>query len=310
MLTTPEIIFEHNTISACGIGIIAFSDLPDLSDKSNNSLSAYNVKLPKVSPIKTQRSFVSGSWRFNGNIIAGSTDGMTSVAGFYIAHITMFGPSKNGGGLTIEIENNVVENHILGLYIINTGNMVCQLSENTLRMNVLSLYVMSDDPVGNAVLNLNITDNQLLTNYGLGISVDSYHALHAAITGNTIDGGFFGIDLSAPDFEHVFVHHNKILNIIDFGINASIRHHYLKNIPLHLDASCNWWGSADPSVVQGLAIGDVNVFPYLLTDITDPSIEGYDCGGQPPLIPLSNVALIVAMMLMAGFMTRRLIYRS
>ena len=221
----------------------------------------------------------------NAGIAAGANPGTRGpetiiVGGFYVtAAATIDGfQIKNGSSsgsiincITAATSGITVLNSILqdvtgsqnnGLETTSGTNNLT-LTNNTITNNWRGIYL---NPGSGHTLTGNLID----ANNGVGVGIGSDGQSNLSLTGNIISNHTLeGWGISAVG-ANVVAHQNRFYN---YGI--SLAHYGGQTI----DATCNWWGSAEYSEIFSDVSGKVTYVPFLPTDAIDPLATS--CTGGP-----------------------------
>jgi hypothetical protein len=304
-VATPYIVVEDNDVNNSYIGFLGLG-IPLQSEdvtKSASAIPQINIKLPVISPLKTNKTMNAGIWEFNNNHFdADETFDITGAVAIVIQNFTgVLGPAKNGQPFDVKISGNEVQSIGLGLYIINMSAGSYEVAGNIFSDNTLGLIVQNSAEAG---MMLDVHDNDFIDNFFVGMSLFNMETINADISQNLFEGNFVGLSLLSEDLTTITVNNNKFINNVEYGIRIEDPLPIgLKNdSSTSLDATCNWWGTIDPTLIAAMVGGDVEVYPYLFSAITDPEDPAFMCGYQDvAMIPLSNHGLLLSILLITGF---------
>jgi len=226
---------------------------------------------------------VEGGTTIEGNLLLNNENGIRAKAKDVIIRnntITAGGAytgiSGSSGDGTVTIENNVIGN---GFYIGILTHSQAVIRSNTISHNEFGIFCGSK---GSAIIELNRIDNN-----DVGIHVLS----QASITNNTIANS--GTAVLLENVSSVNINFNNIEDSRQHSI-------YLEETTGNVDATNNWWGTADPQAINltihdykyDFDLGRVDFVPFL----TEPNPEEMSTP-----IPEFPSWLLVPLFLMATF---------
>lgn len=305
-LSTPYLTVEDNTIKSL-FGMYVLSSQLGLSDKSTSpnarlsDVSMPAIKMPVANPSKSNKSFEGGNWAFVDNQFGG---GMTKEISGFFGLMAVHNPYENSvikvdPSLVVQLSDNTFQGLLFGAYLVNLGKGEYSVFDNDFTHNVHGLILENEEE---GEMTTNIYDNGFVSNNLIGIGLENSGQVVAHVYQNLLQANGIGIEVRSGDFSSVFINNNTIVDNTEYGVGAFLHpEEVTKNDPALLDATCNWWGTIDPIAIQGMFGGYVEASPYLLTNVRDPADPAYNCGGLFALLPLSNGALVITLLLMTGF---------
>jgi hypothetical protein len=303
IVATSFIVVEDNEVNNCLIGFFGFGlPPPGGVAKSASPIPQINIKLPVISPLKTNKYMIGGTWEFNNNHF-GTNEELGWEGAFAIAVLNftgLIGPAKSSYPFDVKIVGNQVLSKEIGIMILNNSAGSYEVSGNVFKSNRLGLNVQN---VYESDMLLDVSNNEFIDNLYLGMGLFNVETTLANIHQNLFEGNTIGMMFESGDYSSISVNNNKIINSLLYGISFRELQYDLKNnSTASLDATCNWWGTINPTLISGMVEGDVEVFPYLLSDVTDSEDPAFMCGHQEfAMVPLSTHGLLLSILLIAGF---------
>ena len=306
---TPSILFADNIVSNCFTGFFGMGIPPPSynAEKSNLPIPPIRSKLLENSLLKSNMVMGEGVWQFRNNTFddAHTPINEDSFGIIILNFIGIFGTVENGLHLDVVIHGNKVHAKDAGVYVFNLSNGSYAVSGNVFSNNDMGLFIVNP---GSAGLTLNVADNDFINNVFAGMGLNTSTPIDGIINQNTFEGNGIGLFLESGDFATLFANNNRFLNNVEFGIKIeSADNEMSKSGITSLDATCNWWGTIDQELIAGMVDGDAVIFPYLLSDVTDPGDPAYNCGiHEVVILPLSGLAFLISFLLIIGFTVSRL----
>ncbi len=208
----------------------------------------------------------------NANNTSATIDGVT-VTGATIAGIRVNDNPSNTNGATVSAEirgNTNVSGSPVGI-LVTGSDASSNIHDNSLTItgNVIGIDVNGGtvSPLYRNTISANGTGVRVINSGILGLTSENF------ITNNTVDG----IRIEASAGTIAGINNNDLSGNTGFAVNNA-------NAVL-VDATCNWYGSADGNIVFAEINGNVDYIPYL-TNGTDnaPGTAGFQpvpgsCGG-------------------------------
>lgn len=190
-----------------------------------------------------------------------------------------------------------------GIYVEATHNLT--IEENEFKNHTTNSAVIFAATVPNAHQNLVFTGNNIHDNNNSSSMVYATNVSSGSFTANMIDGGLRGIKIAGGN-SNVSIANNLMsnngtdvyINNDGTGANSNIQLHensLLGTIAIsntetaHVDASCNWYGTAVVSAVATRVTGNV-AYAQLLNDGTDNNVAaGFQPLPNACVYPVNNI---------------------
>ena len=256
---------DYATIQAA-INAASSGDIIEVD--AGNYAEAINIPVGKVLTIKGA----------NAGVAAGNNPGIrgaetildggfyirsgSTIDGFTIKNGSYSGSIKNC--VTVANNNVTVKNCIIqdvsgsqnnGIETQGTNNFT--LENSTIKNNWRGLYL---NPGSGHIFTGNLID----ANNGVGVGIGSDGLSNFTMTGNTISNhslegwGTSGVGLNVKANQNQFLDNG--LHIANYGGNE-------------INATCNWYGTADEDVFKDKIHGSIIYFPYKIDDTPDSCLK-------------------------------------